>query len=92
MRADKRVAMLQLKLPLYVKVVYGWIAMFCMIGVITNRREMAAIIFMITAVMWVLMQIVLDALQALIALSILKKTSRDDDNKGPPSHPPTATV
>lgn len=65
--------MANLKLRCYLAIGWGLLVVFAIIGTLTGRIDAAAIVGIITAVMWVMMRIIQDAVDAVIALRELNK-------------------
>ncbi len=89
-----------LKYPFYIRIAFGFIILFGMVGNCAGHREGSAVVFVLTAVVWVCTRIIQEALNAWQVLRMasafeeeMKKTDKKDEPPSDPgtSGPPTGT-
>lgn len=60
-------------MPLYVRIGFALIILFGMIGNCTGHSGASVVVFMVTAIMWVCVRIVTEAIEAMRILSLTSK-------------------
>jgi len=78
------------KLPLYVRLGFGAIVLFGMVGNCAGHTQGAVAVFVLTATLWACSRIIQEAIEAWMILGLLKKSETDDKKDDPPP-PPTET-
>ena len=96
---DKRLTdaqKLALKWPLYVRMAFGLLVLFGMVGNCAGHAEQSAIVFMLVAVVWVNIRICQEAIASWQLLRMLNAPAaqppkpQDDDKQDPPVPPNAA--
>lgn len=83
-----------LRYPLYVRIVFGLLVLFGMVGNLTGKREGSIIVFIFVALCWCLSRIIDEAFVSLRTLRRLNareagvKKTRDEDEDDPGSNDP----
>lgn len=89
------------RLPLYVRIAWAFVVLFGMVGEFTGHRMGAALVFIISTVMWTCMRIIAEAAAAYNRLRdawAQDDIERDRKRQGPdkrddePPFPPTAVA
>lgn len=78
-----------MRLPLYMRIFFGLIVLFGMVGNCAGKSEGAFIVFAYTAIMWVCMRIIQEAIQSLTLLGELNSWEEEMKKLKPKS--PTKT-
>ena len=92
-RTSARIERFVLKLPLYVRIGFGLLTLFGLVGNCAGHTEGSLAIFVMGAIAWVNMRIIEEAITSWRLLSIIAEHSKknqanvlhhDDDDSNPP--------
>lgn len=82
------------RLPLYVRLGFGMIILFGMVGNCAGHHEKSVIIFVLTAVIWACLRIIEEAVASVQLLHAIKEhnasLNRAPEKKDPPAPPPAS--
>lgn len=76
---------------LYWRIGFGLLILFGMLGNCTGRHEQAVVVFIITAVVWACLRMLVEGVESYVALRYLRKVEaaiREQEKNGPPPAPP----
>lgn len=80
-----------LRFPYYIRIGFGLLVLFGMVGNCAGHHEQAVTIFLITSIMWVMMRIIGEAVDAYHVLALAsryeKELKKNPETKTPPDAP-----
>ena len=85
---DGKLAQFVARYPLYVKIGFGMVIAFGMVGNCAGHREGSVIIFVLTATLWACTRIIQEAIEAWRVLTLAKAHDKSKDKKDEPPQPP----
>lgn len=95
LQQELRVAKFRVKLVMYVRIVFGMLVLFAAVGNCAGRQQPAFYMWVFTALMWVLLRIISEMIDAFGVLSLLKKFNAANNlppNDRPEDPPPPPSV
>lgn len=78
---------------LYWRMGFGLLILFGMVGNCAGHRDEAVVIFVITAVVWTCLRILVEGIESYVALRYLRRVEaaiKEQEKNGPPPAPPSS--